>query len=99
MQFIPFSTPAESYIQKYAMALSVLVLFTGAMGANTVTTPPKNLEGVFNSNWFKILTMVSLSLATTKDIEITLLVLLTFFAVLYFVRTPEERARHGLLGL
>ena len=81
------------------MALSVLVLFTGVLGANTVTSPPEKLEGVFNSNWFKILTMTSLSLATTKDIEITLLVMMTFFTILYLFRTPEERARHGLLGL
>ena len=99
MQFIPFSTRAESYIQKYALALSTLVLFTGAMGANTVTSPPKNLESVFNSNWFKMLTMSMISLAATKDIEITLLVMISFFAILYIFRTPEERARHGLLGL
>ena len=99
MKFIPLSTPVEKFIQKYAIALSILVFLTGAMGTNTVTSPPKKLESVFNSNWFKILTMVMISLATTKDIEITLLVMVSFFAMLYAIRTPEERARHGLLGL
>lgn len=92
---VPLFTNTEKLIKKYSILFTLIVMYQGLFGGMSMSHKPKVLDNLKDNLYFKYITLFCIAFSATKDIEISLLSVLAFVAVINIVRTPEERKRYN----
>jgi len=92
----PLSHPTESLIKAQPVVFTLIILYQGLFSGNAIKIP-KNLKSAFNNKTFRFISVMMIALSATQDIEYALISTVIFLAVMYALKTPEEREETGLI--
>ena len=95
MKFIPFSDNIESFMKKYSMIFTLLVIYQGLFGGLSLISPPDRLARLSDNVYVKLATMFAIAFTATKDVEIALVSIVLFVVVMNLLKTPEEKKDSG----
>ena len=95
MKFLPFSDNIETFMKKYGVAFSLVVIYQGLFGGLSLSSPPQRLEKLSNNVYFRLGTMFAISFTATKDVEIALVSIVLFVVAMNLLKTPEEKKASG----
>jgi len=95
MKFIPFSDNVESFMKKYSVAFSLVVIYQGLFGGLSLSSPPERLVKLSDNVYVKLATMFAIAFTATKDVEIALVSIVLFVAAMNLLKTPEEKKASG----
>lgn len=95
MNFIPFSTNIENFVNKFTLIFTIMVVYSGVFGHIGIPNPPKKLQKLSESVYFKLFTLFIIAFTATKDVEIALLSTVSFVVVMNLLKTPEEKRASG----
>lgn len=91
MRFIPGSNKVENFFKKYVVAFTLVAMYQGIFGGMTMKNPPEKLKNLSEKTWFKLITLFSIAFSITRDIEVSIVSVPLFLAIIWTLRTPEER--------
>lgn len=75
-----------------------LVLLQALFGGKGLAGPlPQRLERVFDNPLVRLILLTAVSFTATKEIDTAIVVVCAFLALLWIIRTPEERKRSKLI--
>jgi hypothetical protein len=92
MKFLPFSNSVEGFFRKYSVAFTLVVMFQGIFGRVSAIDMPKRMEKVASNMYFRIFTLFAIAFTATTDVEVSVVSVVMFIALLNILRTKEERA-------
>jgi len=76
---------------------TLIVIFQALFGGYGLVEKPKILKKL-DSHWvFRLFALLAVAYTATKQIEIAFICVILFLAIMYLLRTPEERKKHNLL--
>tara|TARA_B110000285_G_C15141855_1_gene631322 strand:- start:174 stop:467 length:294 start_codon:yes stop_codon:yes gene_type:complete len=97
MKFIPGSNAVEGFFNKYTVAFTLVVMYQAIfVGASTVEVPER-LRVISTNVFFRIFTLFAIAFTATKDVEVSVLSVALFIAMINIIKTPEERKNRVLL--
>tara|TARA_R110002153_G_scaffold272326_1_gene440874 strand:- start:585 stop:887 length:303 start_codon:yes stop_codon:yes gene_type:complete len=100
MKFLPFSDNVESFMKKYSVMFTLLVIYQGLFGGMSLSSPPERLVKLSDNVYVKLATMFAIAFTATKDVEIALVSIVLFVVVVNLIKTPEEKkASENFLNL
>jgi hypothetical protein len=92
----PFSNQTEKAIKSQPIFFTLIILYQGLFSGNAIAIP-QNLRSLFESKTFRFLSLMLIAFSATKDIEYALISTMVFLAVIYAIKTPEERKTQGFI--
>ena len=92
----PISNPAEAVIKAQPILFTLIILYQGLFSGNAIKIP-KNLKTAFNNKIFRFFSLMLIAFSATQDIEYALISTVVFLAVMYALKTPDERKETGLI--
>jgi len=92
----PVSRSTEAAIKAQPIVFTLIILYQGLFSGNAIKIP-KNLKTAFNSQTFRFISLMLIAFSATQDIEYALISTVIFLAVMYAIKTPEERKESGLI--
>ena len=92
----PFSNTTEKTIQSQPILFTLIILYQGLFSGNAIKIP-QNLRTLFNNKIFRFMSLMLIAFSATKDIEYALISTTIFLAVMYVIKTPEERRTQGFI--
>ena len=72
-------------------------MFQAIFGARSMVSLPQRLDPLFNSQITRFIVLSMIAYTATRQVEIAVLSTAIFIALLWLIRTPEERKKYGLL--
>lgn len=94
--FKPVTGPAELFVNSQPLFFSLIILYQGLFSGNAVVIPDR-LKKLFDNKIFRFVSLMLIAFSATKDFEYALLSTMIFIAILYALKTPEERKKSGLV--
>lgn len=94
--FSPVTRPAELFVNSQPVFFSLIILYQGLFAGNAIEIP-KRLKALFSNKIFRFMSLMLIAFSATKDIEYALLSTVIFMAMMYGLKTPEERKKTGLI--
>ena len=91
----PVSRPIERALN-VPILFSLIILYQGLFSGNAITIPER-LKSMFQTRPVRFISLMLIALSATKDIEYALASVLIFLAVIYALKTPEERKKTGFI--
>ena len=91
MKFLPFSDNIESFMKRYGVIFTLVVIYQGLFGGMSLSSPPERLEKLSDNVYFKLATMFAIAFTATKDVEIALVSIALFVVAMNLLKTPEEK--------
>ncbi len=88
---LPFTNNIETFIRKYGVIFTVVVMYQGLFGGLAISNEPSVLMKLNKNIIFKLFTLFAVGFTATRDIETTLIGMFLFIVILHLLRTPEER--------
>jgi hypothetical protein len=74
-----------------------IVIFQALFGGYGLVEKPKLLKTI-DTHWlFRLFALMTIAYTATKQIEIAAMCVILFLIIMYLLRTPEERKKHGIL--
>lgn len=95
MKFIPFSDNIESFMKKYGIAFTLVVIYQGLFGGLSLSSPPKRLVEFSSNIYVKLATMFAIAFTATRDVETALVSIGLFVVAMNLLKTPEEKKASG----
>lgn len=90
---LPFTNNIESFIRKYGVIFTVVVMYQGLFGGLAISNEPSVLRKLNQNVLFKLFTLFAVGFTATRDVETTLIGMVLFIILLHLLRTPEERKK------
>ena len=97
MKFIPGSNAVEGFFNKYAVAFTLVVMYQGIFAGASTVEVPERLRLISNNAFFRVFTLFAIAFTATKDVEVSVLSVVLFIAMINIIKTPEERKNRVLL--
>jgi hypothetical protein len=91
LQVIPGFTVIENYIKKYGIVFTLIVMYQGLFGGLSISHKPKVFTKLSQNFYFKLFNLFCIAFTATRDIEISLISLVLFLIILYFIRLADDR--------
>lgn len=88
---LPFTNNIESFIKKYGVIFTIVVMYQGLFGGLAISNEPSVLKKLNKNILFKLFTLFAVGFTATRDIETTLIGMVLFIIILHLLRTPEEK--------
>ena len=95
MKFLPFSDNIETFMKKYTVIFTLLVIYQGLFGGLSLSSPPDRLVKLSDNVYVKLATMFAIAFTATKDVEIALVSIVLFVVAMNLLKTPEEKKASG----
>ena len=95
MKFFPFSDNIESFINKFGLVFTILVVYSGIFGHMSIAKPPEKLVRLSDNIYFKLITLFIVAFTATKDVETALVSIVLFVVAMNLLKTPEEKKASG----
>ena len=92
----PLSNQTEKTIKSQPILFTLIILYQGLFSGNAIRIP-ENLRTLFNNKVFRFVSLMLIAFSATKDIEYALISTMIFLAVMYAIKTPEERKTQGFI--
>jgi len=92
----PYSNQTEQVIKGQPILFTLIILYQGIFSGNAIAIP-QNLRFLFESKTFRFFSLMLIAFSATKDIEYALIATMIFLAVMYTIKTPEERKKTGFI--
>lgn len=92
----PVSGPVELFVNSQPLLFSLIILYQGLFSGNAVLIPER-LNKLFDNGIFRFVSLMLIAFSATKDVEYAFISTILFVAVLYALKTPEERKKSGLV--
>ena len=86
----------ENYMRLPTL-MSLIVIFQGTMGGLGMPFIPARISQFVEHPLGRLLFVSAISFTTTQDIETSIATTLIFFALMYVLRTKEEREALGFI--
>lgn len=93
MKFLPFSNRVEGFFSRYAVAFTLVVMYQGIFGGATKIDMPERMQVVADNTYFRVFTLFAIAFTATKDVEISVVSVVMFIALINILRTKEEREK------
>ena len=87
------STWLESWI-RVPILFTLIVLYQGMFSGNALVIP-KRLQRAFDSPVFQFFSLIAIALSAVPDLEIAIFSTCLFLAIIWLLKTPEERRRRS----
>lgn len=94
--FSPVTSPVEVFVRTQPIVFSLIIMYQGLFSGNALEIPDR-LKVLFDNKIFRFASLMLIAFSATKDIEYALLSTVIFLAVIYGLKTPEERKKTGLI--
>lgn len=94
--FAPITTPTEAFIVTQPVIFSIIILYQGLFSGNAIVIP-KNLKMLFENRTFRYVSLLAIAFTATRDIEYAIISTFVFLAIMYAIKTPEERKQTGFI--
>lgn len=91
----PISEPVEQLI-KMPIIFSLVILYQGLFSGGAIEMPSQ-LQSALEVPTIRFISLFLVALGATQDIEYALTSVLVFLVLVYMIRTPEEREKHGFV--
>ena len=95
MKFLPFSDNIETFMKKYGVMFTLVVIYQGLFGGLSLSSPPERLISLSDNVYVKLATMFAIAFTATKDVEIALVSIVLFVVAMNLIKTPEEKKASG----
>ncbi|AFC34968.1 hypothetical protein OtV6_060 [Ostreococcus tauri virus RT-2011] len=92
----PLSNQTEKTIRSQPILFTLIILYQGLFSGNAIKIP-ENLRNLFNNKVFRFASLMLIAFSATQDIEYALISTTIFLAVMYAIKTPEERKTQGFI--
>ena len=84
------------YLLNAPIIFSLLVIFQGIFGGNSIKIIPKKLLNLFENPWFRMMGMFLIAYTATLEIEMAMLSTMIFIIFINILRSEEERKQFPL---
>ena len=84
------------YLLNAPVIFSLLVIFQGIFGGNSIKIIPEKLLKLFENPWFRIMGIFLIAYTATLEIEMAVLSTVIFTVFINLLRTEEERKQFPL---
>ncbi len=92
----PVTAPTEALIKAQPILFTLIILYQGLFSGNAIVVP-KKLKTMFDSRVFRYVSLVAIAFSATQDIEYAIISTFLFLAIMYGIKTPEERKKTGFI--
>ncbi len=99
MNLFPVFSITEHLINKYSIVFALIVMFQGVFGGMTIKHKPKVIDRISDTLVFKYITLTAIAYTATRDIETAVTAVAAFVVLMYILKSPEEREKHGFFNL
>lgn len=93
MNFLPGSSLFEKQL-KIPIFFTIVILYQGLVSGKAFETP-KLLKEKMKEPLFRFLSLSLVAISATRDLETAVIGLTIFLALLYMIRTEEEKEKLG----
>ena len=91
----PLSEPVEKLI-KMPIIFSLVILYQGLFSGGAIEMPSQ-LKAALEIPIVRFISLFLVALGATQDIEYALASVLIFLFIVYYIRTPTEREKNGIV--
>jgi len=92
----PITGPTESLIKAQPILFTLIILYQGLFSGNAISIP-KKLKTMFDNRLFRYVSLLAIAFSATQDIEYAVVSTFLFLALMYALKTPEERKKTGFV--